>query len=93
MLADPGVTGMLEGAVKVRLKAAPEATRMMVDRWDRLKEEVLKKNIPKRYDNQLGRLEVLQGATWMLADPEETGILADKEATGILADSEVKGWR
>ena len=54
---------MLAGAVKARLKAAPEATRMMVDRWDRLKEEVLNKDVPKRYDNLLGWLEVLPGAT------------------------------
>ena len=63
MLANPGVTGMLAGAVKARLKAAPEATRMMMDRWDRLKEEVLNKDVPKRYEDQLGRLEVLPGAT------------------------------
>ena len=36
-------------------------------------------------------MDVFPGATWMLADPEETEILADKEATGMLADSEVKG--
>ena len=47
--------------VKTRLKTAPEATRMMVDRWDRLKEEVLNKDVPKRYEDQLGKLEVLPG--------------------------------
>ena len=82
---------MLAGTVKARLKAAPEAIRMMADRWNRLKEEVLNEDAPKRHYNQLGGMEVLPGATWMLADPEETGMLAGKEATWMLMDPEVKG--
>ena len=62
MLADPGMTGILAGEVKARLKAAPEATGIMMDIWDRLKEKVLNKDVPKIYDNQLGRLGVLPGA-------------------------------
>ena len=69
---------MLAGAVKARLKATPDATGMMADKWDRLKEEVLNKDVLKRYEDPLGRLEVLPEATWMLADPKETSILAGK---------------
>ena len=55
---------MLAGTVAARLKAAPEATtRMMAHGWDRLKEEVLNEDVSKRYDNQLGGMEVLPGAT------------------------------
>ena len=90
MLADPGMTGILAGEVKARVKAAPEAIRMMMDRWNRLKEEVLNKDVPKRNEDQLGRLEVLPGAAWMLVDPKETGILAGKEATWMLVYLEVK---
>ena len=54
---------MLAGTVAARLKAAPEATtRMMAHGWDRLKEEVLNKNVLKRYGNQLGGMDVLLGA-------------------------------
>ena len=67
MLADPGLTGVLGGTLTARLKAALEAiTRMMAYGWDRLKEEVLNKDVPKRYDNQLGEgegVEALLGAT------------------------------
>ena len=64
MLADQGVTGMLADKVAARLKAAPEATtRMMAHGWDRLKEEVLNKDVLKRYGNQLGGMEELPGPT------------------------------
>ena len=55
---------MLADKVAARLKVAPEATtRMMTHGWDRLKEEVLNGDVPKRYDNQLGGMEVPPGAT------------------------------
>ena len=57
------MTGVLAGTVAARLKAAPEATtRRMAHGWERLKEEVLNKDVLKRYGNQLGGMEVLPGA-------------------------------
>ena len=55
---------MLADKVAAKLKAAPDATtRMTAHGWDRLKEEVLNGCVPKRYDNQLGGMEVPPGTT------------------------------